>query len=68
MKDVNDLAKHEEPEFHKRTIDKVLNKEEKDLKRATSKVETEFREERAKQLKIEVENGKKEADVRKKEK
>ena len=49
MKDVNDLAEHEEPEFHKRAIDKVRNKEEKDLKRATSQVDKEYRDERAKE-------------------
>jgi hypothetical protein len=64
MKDVNDLSKFEDPGFHKRAIDKVLNKEEKDLKRATSKVETEFREERAKQLEEEKEQEKEEEEER----
>jgi hypothetical protein len=66
MKDVNDLAEHEEPEFHKRAIDKVLNKEAKDLKRAISKTDTEFIDERARQAVEEEKKRQEEEQERKK--
>jgi hypothetical protein len=50
MKDVNDLAEHDEPNFHKIAVEKVLSKEVKDLKKAISNTDKEFRDERAKQL------------------
>jgi ParB-like chromosome segregation protein Spo0J len=64
MKDVNDLAEYAEPEFHKRAIDKLLNKEEKDLKRAISQVDKEYRDERARQA-TEEENKRKEEELKK---
>ena len=54
MKDVNDLAEYEEPEFHKIAVEKVLNKDAKDLKSAISKTDKEFRDERARQLKQQI--------------